>query len=190
MTLSQSDMFTPPTGVGRGNAFIVDCIRRGMHLNEAGEVVSPNGHVHRCGSKVGGYHRINLWAFGESMAVTRAKVICWLAHGGPPTPDAVVDHIDRDRANDAPGNLRWATPSENCLNISPDALTARKKWAREMPRPKGEQHGHSKLTAEQVRSIRQESEQGVSLRVLAKRYPVSKQTLSKIVRRELWSHVA
>lgn len=179
----------PSPGRGRGNIFIRDCIRRGMHLNKEGRIVSPNGHVHSGKAIVRGYRRISLWAFGQDLAVTYAKVICWLSHGPPPTYDAVADHIDRNSLNDDPKNLRWATPSENCLNVSKATKRARQEWMRQMPRPKGECHGHSKLTTKQVRRIRLEKKEGASLDDLANCYSVSKQTISKIVRRERWRHV-
>lgn len=43
-----------------------------------------------------------------------SRVVFALANGRPPAHE--VDHIDRDRGNDHPSNLRDATPSENCLN--------------------------------------------------------------------------
>jgi len=36
-------------------------------------------------------------------------------HGEPPTPDHVVDHIDTNRRNNRPENIRWLTRLENTL---------------------------------------------------------------------------
>jgi hypothetical protein len=45
------------------------------------------------------------------------KVICFLAHGPPPTKAHVIsDHCDGVSLNCRRGNLRWATPSENRQN--------------------------------------------------------------------------
>ena len=54
------------------------------------------------------------------------------------------------------------------------------------PVPSGEQHYAAKLTVEAVRAIRASSE---SIYVTAKRYGVSKSTVSLIRRRETWKHV-
>lgn len=50
--------------------------------------------------------------------VPATKKVCRLvaeAFFGPPL-GRVVDHIDRNRLNDAASNLRWATVSENAMN--------------------------------------------------------------------------
>jgi hypothetical protein len=56
--------------------------------------------------------------------------------------------------------------------------------------PHGEDNGQSKLTTDQVREIRQRyAEGGISMRKLAKDYPVQHQAISLIINRKLWSHI-
>lgn len=43
-------------------------------------------------------------------------LVCTAYHGQRPSPDYVVDHIDRDCWNNTPSNLRWVTYLENRLN--------------------------------------------------------------------------
>jgi hypothetical protein len=43
------------------------------------------------------------------------RIICTAFHGAPETEQHVVDHIDTNRANNRPENLRWVTKLENIL---------------------------------------------------------------------------
>lgn len=67
----------------------------------------------------------NVWTFGKpdlnngymkmgSEMVHRIVAFAFL--GEPPTPQHVVDHIDTNRKNNRPNNLRWLTKLENVLN--------------------------------------------------------------------------
>lgn len=43
------------------------------------------------------------------------RIVATAFHGNPPTPEYVVDHIDTNRRNNRPENLRWLTRLENVL---------------------------------------------------------------------------
>lgn len=43
------------------------------------------------------------------------RIVCSAFHGAPPSGSHVVDHIDTNRANNRPENLRWVTRLENVL---------------------------------------------------------------------------
>ena len=43
------------------------------------------------------------------------RVVCTAFHGPAPEQDMVVDHIDTNRCNNRPENLRWVTGLENAL---------------------------------------------------------------------------
>ena len=67
----------------------------------------------------------NEWTFGkESMScgymiftgdIRVHQIVCTAFHGAPSRPNLVVDHIDTNRRNNRPENLRWVTRLENAL---------------------------------------------------------------------------
>ena len=100
---------------------IRECDYKGEHYS-----VRDNGAVCRH-SRIGKRVRKddNVWSFGKANIRTgymeignervhRIVAIAFL--GNPPTPQHVVDHIDTNRQNNRPENLRWVTKLENALN--------------------------------------------------------------------------
>lgn len=66
----------------------------------------------------------NQWTFGKPnsqngyMYITQVRIhriVATAFHGEPPTREYVVDHIDTNRRNNRPENLRWLTRLENAL---------------------------------------------------------------------------
>ncbi len=64
------------------------------------------------------------WTFGRQnpstgymllAGVPVHRIVCSAFHGSPPTDQHVVDHIDTNRANNRPENLRWVSRFENVL---------------------------------------------------------------------------
>jgi hypothetical protein len=95
-----------------------------------------------------------------------------------PTPAHEIDHKDGNRHNNHPDNLQWVTRTQNnqLLRLRHPNLF------------RGEQNSQSKLTTKQVKEIR--SKKGAILaRQLAPMYGVHSETISKIWRRVLWTHI-
>lgn len=55
--------------------------------------------------------------------------------------------------------------------------------------PAGSRNVAARLTEEQVRELREQAGRGTGREELAQRYGISKDTVSRIVRRKLWAHV-
>jgi hypothetical protein len=70
----------------------------------------------------------NMWTFGKAnertgyleIAGERVhRIVATAFHGIPPSPEHIVDHIDTNRQNNRPENLRWLTRLENAvLNLT------------------------------------------------------------------------
>jgi len=74
----------------------------------------------------------NKWTFGKLnrntgylgiASVFIHRIVATAYHGQPPTKEHVVDHIDTNKQNNRPENLRWVTRLENIL-LNP--ITARR----------------------------------------------------------------
>lgn len=98
----------------------VDCVYKGERYSarDNGAVCrhSPNGNRPRSTD--------NKWTFGkpntktgymEIASVRVHRIIAFAFHGEPPTNEHVVDHIDTNKRNNRPENLRWVTRLENVL---------------------------------------------------------------------------
>lgn len=126
-----------------------------------------------------------IWPFGargrgygaclvDGKQVDVHRYICEHAHGVPPTPSHDAAHNCGNPPCISGRHLRWATRTENmddCLIHG--------------TRPRGERHGISKLTSEQVREIRALSGKMLQ-RDIGARYGVKQITISQIITRKNW----
>jgi hypothetical protein len=106
----------------------VECIYKNEHYS-----ARDNGAVYRhplAGKRV--RPTDNKWTFGklndktgypEIASVSVHRIVASAFHGEPPTKEHVVDHIDTNKQNNRPDNLRWVTRLENII-LNP--ITARR----------------------------------------------------------------
>ncbi len=98
----------------------VECDYKNEHYS-----VRDNGKVLRHASRSKRLRKYdNRWTFGNPnnngyMIISSEvvhRIVATAFHGEPPTSQHVVDHIDTNRQNNRPENLRWLTKLENILN--------------------------------------------------------------------------
>lgn len=96
--------------------------------------VRDNGAIMRLPKEGGRYSRLDrVWTFGIKNETTGYmiftgqvrvhQVVCTAFHGAAPDKNMIVDHINGNRCDNHPDNLRWATKEENVFN---NPLTAKK----------------------------------------------------------------
>lgn len=138
-----------------------------------------SGKVIRHKKHKNGYSFISLCKNGDikDYSVHRLVALAFIPNNeAKPT----VNHKDGNKRNNFVGNLEWATFSENITHSF-----------RELGHkgPQGEKCGKSKLTTEQVISIKRERNDGAKCKDLAEKYGVSLKQISVVSRGVQWSHI-
>ena len=111
--------------------------------------------------------------FGRTVRLHR--LICDANHGAPPPGQNVARHLDGNKLNNAPENLRWGTQAENCQ----DSI-------RHGTFPMGERSSRSKLTLADVDEIKARRHAGEAGAALAAEFEVTQQTICDITKGRTW----
>ena len=139
----------------------------GSHGYKYVNLVKPNGDIEHIG-----VHRLVLLAF------------C-----GPSPTGMEARHLDGSRTNNRLANLCWGTRLENAHDRYRHG-TIKRKQPKFWIGCKGHCNGNSKLTPEDVRSIRRYHESGLLTHAgLAELFAVSSTCIAKIIRRQRWNHI-
>ena len=117
----------------------------------------------------------------------KASRVSWqLNYGAIPENTMVCHHCDNP-ACVRPDHLFLGNHTTNAQDM---AAKGRQVFQRKPERAKrGEEHYCAKLTADDIRAIRQRHDQGEGMQSIADAYHISKQTVWRVVRRLTWVHI-
>lgn len=98
---------------------VKECDYKGEHYS-----VRDNGAIMRHPKTTRVRPKDNIWTFGDPndkgycafCGEVVHRIVAFAFHGEPENNQLVVDHIDTNRQNNRPENLRWVTKLENALN--------------------------------------------------------------------------
>ena len=93
-----------------------------------------------------------------------------------------INHKDGNPQNNMVDNLEWCDGRHNSLHAYANGLKKRVYI-------RGEDNGQSKLTADNVRNIRQRRANGESNASIARSIGINPKTVSMIVLRQRWAHI-
>ena len=126
-----------------------------------------------------GRPRVTLYLRGKRTTYLVSRLVADAFLPAKSATDTVVRHLNDDPADNRPCNLARGTQKENMA----DAI-------RNDRYRNGAAHYLSKLTEDNIREIRRlYATRDFTQQELALRFGVRNQTISRIVRREIWKHV-
>lgn len=88
-----------------------------------------------------GYFHVSLCHKNKKVTKAVHRLVCMAFHGMPPSPSYQVRHLDGNRQNNVPSNLRWGTQVENWADrrVHGTATIGEKHWASKLS---DEERGH------------------------------------------------
>lgn len=169
--------------IGKGTYCSKSCVSSHSHLRPAAErfwkKVSRTDDLFSCwefrsSTYVGGYG-VFVKSNEERVGAHRFS---WELHFGPIPEGLWVLHRCDNPACVRPDHLFLGDHAANMADMAAKGRAMR-----------GERHNLSKLTEEQVRTIRRLYAAGISQTALARRFDVTQNVVGCVVRRETWKHV-
>ena len=136
-----------------------------------------------CWNWIGGTHVGYGWMTRKNKQIM-AHRFSWKIHRGPIPPGAYVLHKCDNRLCVNPKHLFIGTHAENMADMK---KKGRKNGINGERR--GESHGMSKLTEQNVRDIRHLASKGFTQRQIADQFHVTQANVWYIIHREAWRHI-
>jgi len=130
---------------------------------------------------VWGYLCVHLSNNNKSRKITVHRLVCEAFNGPPPTPKHEVRHWNGNKKDNRPDNLMWGTSAENAAD--------RTRLGEQNP-CQGEDHGHARLTKDNIIEIRRLYADGMSQRKIAMMFELHQGYVSRIVNGHAWKHVS
>lgn len=106
------------------------------------------------------------------------QLVCEAFHGPAPPSKSQVSHIDGDKLNNRPENLRWADWKDNRADgrVVGEIKT-------------GEERHNSILTERDVLDVRELHAGGLGMREIGRSFGICHQHVGDIIRRRTWKHI-
>ena len=145
--------------------------------NHGGSMPWSKAHRVKLRKNTFGYPFVQLHQDGHSRQVCIHVLVLTVFVGN--RPDSMCcRHLDGNPENSHVSNLVWGTQSENYNDSVQHETSCR-----------GDRHGMTKLTKDDVLEIRRRAANGERHSDIAKDFPVSSSNISPIVQRLTWKHV-
>lgn len=130
---------------------------------------------------------------GRKLKTSIHRLVCATFHGAPSDERNHVAHFDGAPTNNRPSNLRWASRSENVADSIRHGTVKLNQFrtdghrpARRPNAPRGVDAPGAKLNPLRAAEIRAKRAQGAKWSDLSADYGVSKSTIYRVLRNELW----
>ena len=140
------------------------------------------GRVLKCFPDTKGYPQFGMCLSGGRRRTTKVHRVVALAFLGPRPPGAQINHKSGDKNDNSVSNLEYTTCRQNIRHGWRNGLYS-------ADHSQGERNPFAKLTAEDVRQIR-DLHPTVGPAALASRFGVTRENIWQIVTRRTWKHVA
>lgn len=149
-------------------------------IDTEGNVFGPRGHKLTGGLNRAGYRRLLVYRQDGSPRCVYVHRMVLETFVGPCPEGSEACHRNGDKTDNRPENLRWDTHAANMADLMKHGGHRA---------PKGEAHLSAKLSAADVRVIRQRIEAGENKSAIAREYGVAPQTIHKIAAGLTWRSV-
>lgn len=134
---------------------------------KAGHIMTPR--------TINGYQTVTV----KGMRRYVHRLVCSAFNGRPTDEAPQAAHLNGDRLDNRAENLRWVSQLENEADKSAHGT-----------RKQGSSVANSKLTEDQVRTLREAFSTGIASKAeLARTYNVHPSMVARIIARTAWSHV-
>ncbi|TVR37742.1 MAG: hypothetical protein EA392_11890 [Cryomorphaceae bacterium] len=172
--------------------FPKDALRKNYAISNYGRLISyarsmEEGKLMRCGL-VGGYPAFRPKPFGQYKTYYVHRLVGEAFLDRPSEEHEFIIHLDFDKENNRPDNLKWATRQEMLAHQqkSPHVLRSREERKHRKP------HKGHKLTSTDVMRIKKmifNPQRKTRMKLIAKQFGISEMQLYRIKNGENWAHV-
>ena len=136
--------------------------------------------VLRAAPNTQGYLAVSLYnGRGRKKTLTVHRLVARAFHGEPLAPHLHAHHVNGNKLDNRARNIAWVTPRQNSQAAVMDGLIA----------AKGEANNRAKLTAGDVRTIRERAASATPRAEIAREFGLAGPTVSLIVSGKRWGHL-